>query len=69
MLLHTRLWIFYLSPAGHQPMSTPDGRFHLSFNGEIYNYVELRQELESLGREFFSGSDTVVPLAAWAERK
>ena len=67
VLLHTRLSILDLSPAGHQPMSTPDGRFHLSFNGEIYNYVELRQELESLGREFFSGSDTEVLLAAWAE--
>jgi asparagine synthase (glutamine-hydrolysing) len=69
VLLHTRLSILDLSPAGHQPMSTPDGRFHLSFNGEIYNYVELRHELESLGREFVSGSDTEVLLAAWAEWK
>jgi asparagine synthase (glutamine-hydrolysing) len=67
VLLHTRLSILDLSPAGHQPMSTPDGRLHLSFNGEIYNYVELRRELESLGREFASGSDTEVLLAAWAE--
>lgn len=66
-LLHTRLSILDLSEAGHQPMSTPDGRFHICFNGEIYNYVELRRELESRGREFASGSDTEVLLAAWAE--
>jgi asparagine synthase (glutamine-hydrolysing) len=67
VLLHTRLSILDVSPAGHQPMSTPNGCFHLSFNGEIYNYVELREELESLGREFVSGTDTEVLLAAWAE--
>jgi asparagine synthase (glutamine-hydrolysing) len=67
VLLHTRLSILDLSPAGHQPMPTADGRFHLSFNGEIYNYVELRQELEGLGRRFVSGTDTEVLLAAWAE--
>jgi asparagine synthase (glutamine-hydrolysing) len=67
VLLHTRLSILDLSEAGHQPMSTPDGRFHICFNGEIYNYVELRRELESRGREFVSGSDTEVLLAAWAE--
>ena len=67
VLLHTRLSILDLSAAGHQPMSTPDGRFHLSFNGEIYNYVELRDELELLGRAFRSGTDTEVLLAAYAE--
>lgn len=67
VLLHTRLSILDLSTAGHQPMSTSDGRYHLSFNGEIYNYVELRRELETLGRGFVSGSDTEVLLAAWAE--
>ena len=67
VLLHTRLSILDLSAAGHQPMSTPDGRYHLSFNGEIYNYLELRHELEALGRAFVSGSDTEVLLAAWAE--
>jgi asparagine synthase (glutamine-hydrolysing) len=67
VLLHTRLSILDLSSAGHQPMSTPDGRYHLSFNGEIYNYVELRRELESLGHAFVSGSDTEVLLAAYAE--
>jgi asparagine synthase (glutamine-hydrolysing) len=67
VLLHTRLSILDLSAAGHQPMSTPDGRYHLSFNGEIYNYLELRRELESLGRRFVSGSDTEVLLAAYAQ--
>jgi asparagine synthase (glutamine-hydrolysing) len=66
-LLHTRLSILDLSPAGHQPMSTADGRYHLSFNGEIYNYIELRGELESLGHEFVSGTDTEVLLAAYAQ--
>jgi asparagine synthase (glutamine-hydrolysing) len=66
-LLHTRLSILDLSPAGHQPMSTPDGHFHLSFNGEIYNYIELRSELESLGHRFDSGTDTEVLLKAWDE--
>ena len=42
---HTRLSIVDLSPTGAQPMHSPDGRFHLVFNGEIYNYVELRQQL------------------------
>jgi asparagine synthase (glutamine-hydrolysing) len=67
VLLHTRLSILDLSPAGHQPMSTSDGRLHLSFNGEIYNYLELRSELESLGHEFVSGTDTEVLLAAYAQ--
>jgi asparagine synthase (glutamine-hydrolysing) len=67
VLLHTRLSILDLSSAGHQPMSSPDGRFHLSFNGEIYNYVELRRELESLGHRFVSGTDTEVLLAAYAQ--
>jgi asparagine synthase (glutamine-hydrolysing) len=67
VLLHTRLSILDLSAAGHQPMSTPDGRFHLSFNGEIYNYLELRDELERLGRTFASRTDTEVLLAAYAE--
>lgn len=67
VLIHTRLSILDLSSAGHQPMSTPDDRFHLSFNGEIYNYVELRRELESLGHRFVSSSDTEVLLAAYVQ--
>ena len=61
-----RLAILDLSPAGHQPMSLPGGRFTISFNGEITNYVELRDELIALGEQFASGSDTEVLLKAWA---
>ena len=53
VLAHTRLSILDLSPAGHQPMSTPDERYWITYNGEIYNYRELREELgrrrEALG--------------------
>lgn len=62
-----RLAILDLTPAGHQPMSTIDGRFTIVFNGEIYNYVELRSELLSLGHRFSSGSDTEVLLHAYVE--
>ncbi len=61
-----RLAIIDLSPAGHQPMSTPDGSVTVAFNGEIYNYLELRQELESSVKwKFLSHSDTEVVLAAY----
>ena len=66
-----RLSIIDLSVAGHQPMRTPDGRFWLIFNGEVYNYVELRRELEAQGHQFSSNADTEVVLAAyraWGER-
>jgi len=59
---HTRLSILDLSPAGHQPMSTPDGRFSITFNGEIYNYLELRTELEDTGVIFHTHTDTEVLL-------
>jgi len=62
MLGFRRLAIIDLSPAGHQPMSTPDGRHWLVFNGEIYNYLELRRSLEQDGVTFRSGSDTEVLL-------
>jgi len=65
-LAHRRLAILDLTPAGWQPMSSLDGRFHLVFNGEIYNYRELRTELEREGRRFVSTGDTEVLLAAWA---
>ena len=62
-----RLSILDLSPAGHQPMMSRDGRFVLAFNGEIYNYIELREELKSKGYVFSTGTDTEVLLAAWQE--
>ncbi len=61
-LVHARLSIIDLSSAGHQPMSTRDGRFTITFNGEIYNYQALRLELESEGVVFQSHSDTEVLL-------
>jgi asparagine synthase (glutamine-hydrolysing) len=63
-----RLSILDLSPAGHQPMRSPGGRFFLVFNGELYNYRELRQDLERAGEEFRSGSDTEVLLRLLARR-
>lgn len=63
---HTRLSIIDLSSGGHQPMSTADGQLTLVFNGEIYNYRELRSELCKMGSIFSSESDTEVLLQAWA---
>lgn len=62
-----RLAIVDLSAAGHQPMASPDGALWLAFNGEIYNHIELRQELEAKGHVFRSHCDTEVILAAYAE--
>ncbi|MEM7556830.1 MAG: asparagine synthase (glutamine-hydrolyzing) [Cyanobacteria bacterium P01_A01_bin.84] len=61
-IAHTRLSILDLSPAGHQPMSVADGRYWITFNGEIYNYLQLRQDLISQGEEFYSHTDTEVIL-------
>jgi asparagine synthase (glutamine-hydrolysing) len=63
-LAHRRLAILDLSPQGHQPMLSPCGRYVLTFNGEIYNYKELRHRLESAGHSFRGESDTEVVLMA-----
>src|SRR5262245_40312187 len=67
LLLHRRLSILDTTKSGWQPMGTPDGRYYVVYNGEIYNYKELRQELELAGHSFKSQSDTEVLLAAYAE--
>jgi asparagine synthase (glutamine-hydrolysing) len=66
-LVHRRLAILDTSARGRQPMLSADGRHVAVFNGEIYNFLELRSELEALGRQFESDSDTEVLLAAWQE--
>lgn len=62
-----RLSIIDLSPAGHQPMSSHDERYVIVYNGEIYNYIELRNDLKSLGHSFKTNSDTEVLLASYIE--
>ncbi len=64
---HRRLAIIDRSPAGHQPMLTPDGRFALSYNGELYNFEELRAELAAQGWRFRSRTDSEVVLYALAQ--
>jgi asparagine synthase (glutamine-hydrolysing) len=64
---HTRLAIIDLSSAGRQPMTTDDGRYTLSFNGEIYNYLELKAELLRTGCAFKSNSDTEVLLQGFSK--
>jgi len=61
-IVNLRLSIIDLSPAGHQPMCDESGRYWIVYNGEIYNYVELRQQLAGKGCQFFSNSDTEVIL-------
>src|SRR5688500_5021413 len=64
---HRRLSIIDLSPAGHQPMSNEDGSVWIVFNAEIYNFPELRPQLEAKGHVFKSKSDTEVLLHGWEE--
>ena len=66
-LAQRRLAIIDLSPGGHQPMATDDGQLRVVFNGEIYNYQELRSELKELGNRFRTESDTEVLLHGYRE--
>ncbi len=68
---HRRLSILDLSDTGSQPMPYADGRYRLTFNGEIYNFIEIRRELQKKGYAFRGDSDSEVILAAfceWGER-
>ncbi len=66
---HRRLAIIDLSPSGHQPMVSKDGNFVIAYNGEVYNFRELRIQLESLGYHFHSKTDTEVVLNSYIEWK
>jgi asparagine synthase (glutamine-hydrolysing) len=64
---HRRLSILDLSPSGHQPMCDKNERFWITFNGEIYNYLEIKEELRLLGHTFHTNTDTEVILSAYQE--
>ena len=66
---HRRLSILDISEKGHQPMISSDGRYVLSYNGEIYNYVEIRDELSLRGYNFLSNTDSEVVLYSFCEWK
>ena len=66
-LAHRRLSILDLSDAGRQPMCTPERRFWITYNGEVYNYLELRETLKNRGYLFYTGTDTEVILNAYKE--
>ena len=63
---HRRLSVIDLSEASQQPMQSQDGRFTIVFNGELYNFLEIRLELESLGHHFVSNGDTEILLLSYA---
>ena len=63
---HRRLAIIDLSPAGHQPMQTADGHFVMTYNGELYNYKEIRSELQANGYNFHTNTDSEVVLKSYA---
>ncbi|MGB4853369.1 MAG: asparagine synthetase B, partial [Ignavibacteria bacterium] len=63
---HRRLSIIDLSSKANQPMKTPDGRYHIVYNGEVYNFQEIRNELKKLGVNFQTHSDTEVILNSFA---
>jgi len=67
MLGHCRLSIIDLSASGHQPMADSSGRYWITYNGEVYNFAEVRQELAGIGVRFRSNSDTEVVVAALRE--
>lgn len=64
---HRRLSILDLSPAGHNPISYDNNRYWMTYNGEVYNYIELREELRGKGYSFKTDTDTEVVMAAYAE--
>jgi asparagine synthase (glutamine-hydrolysing) len=66
-LVHTRLSVLDLSESGSQPMRSNDGRYVIAYNGEIYNFLELRGILSGLGSEFVTDTDTEVILEAWKQ--
>src|SRR5229473_2439826 len=64
-IAHARLSIIDPSPAAHQPMASADGAVWITYNGEVYNFAEIRQELDALGYPFRSRSDTEVIVNGW----
>jgi len=67
VLGHRRLAILDLTDAGRQPMASPDGSLWITYNGEVYNYLELADDLRARGHRFRSACDTEVLLHAYAE--